>query len=63
MLGQSDLAPEAKGFKSESNIAEEIVLSVEQVMFVNNCLKIRFFGVENDTSKDGFEVILNKAIS
>lgn len=61
MLRPSDIAPHAEMFDADDNICDAVVLSLDQIKFDGNGVKIRFFGIKNDTSRDGFEVTLQEA--
>jgi len=59
MLRPSDIAP--KALHSENNHVEQICFSVKQVEIQTDSAKFTFFGIKNDTSRSGFEVMIPRA--
>lgn len=57
MSRPSDLAPRGINFDPKDLSVQNIALSLDNINFLpDNCLTIHFFGIENDTSRSGFEV-------
>lgn len=57
MLRPSDIAPRTQSLNTNTSAVENIVFSTRQLDFVTDgSLKIHFFGIKNDTNRDGFEV-------
>jgi len=57
MLRPSDIAPKAKCLNTESLASEQLVFGVDQVSFEENGnLTLKFHGIKNDYSRDGFTV-------
>lgn len=59
MLRPSDIAPKAQ--IAGANQVQQVCFSVDQVEFRESDAKITFFGIKNDTSRTGFEVLLPRA--
>ena len=56
MLRPSDIAPNARHVSLGEE--EKVVFKVDQVSFSEQGAKLQFFGIKNDTSRTGFEVLL-----
>ena len=57
MLRPSDIAPKSVVNSSTSGIENQLVFSTDRVKFMENGeLQIQFFGIKNDTHRDGFSV-------
>ncbi|XP_033762656.1 uncharacterized protein LOC117344118 [Pecten maximus] len=65
MLRPSDIAPKSETFNRDIGAIEKVVFSTKQLQFLENgSVKIKFFGIKNDSSRDGFEVTIpNKTTS
>ena len=62
MLRPSDIAPKSIVHSSTSGVAEQLVFSTDRVKFLENGeLQIQFFGIKNDTHRDGFSVSIPPA--
>jgi integrase len=56
MLRPSDVAPKGVMFNKETNSEERLILGMDQVIFEEDGkLTIKFWGIKNDTSREGFE--------
>lgn len=62
MLRPSDIAPKTELYDSEAGFNKTLIFSTDQVHFLpDGNLKLVFFGIKNDTSRDGFEVTVPPA--
>lgn len=59
MLRPSDIAPNASVACSDH--VDLICFNSNQVQFFQDKAKFTFFGIKNDTSRTGFEVVLPRA--
>ena len=58
MLRPSDIAPKAMAYDCDSDSFKLFVFSRSQVTFSDEGVRIMFFGIKNDSSRDGFEVCI-----
>ncbi|XP_072050326.1 uncharacterized protein [Amphiura filiformis] len=58
MLRPSDIAPKSVQFNENTCETSRWLFSTENITFTENAAKIKFHGVKNDTSRTGFEVLL-----
>ena len=59
MLSPSDIAPESVHVNSATGLEEQLVFSTDQISFLEDGgLCIMFFGIKNDTYRDGFRVTI-----
>ena len=60
MLRPSDIAPHAKRFDEETFTLEKVLFTTEMLKFTEDGVHVSFFGIKNDTKRDGFVVYLPK---
>ena len=62
MLRPSDIAPKAVYFDKLTLTEQKLILCIDQVVFEQDGkLTIKFLGIKNDTSRDGFDVTIPPA--
>ena len=60
MLRPSDIAPHAKHFNADTFTVEKVLFTTDMLRFTEDGVHVSFFGIKNDTKRDGFVVFLPK---